>query len=65
MIPDLTGAVWRKANRSGGNGGQCVQVVSGVRAVRDSKNVNGGVLRLEEAAAAAFMTAVKAGKFDA
>ncbi|GAB2818684.1 DUF397 domain-containing protein [Lentzea nigeriaca] len=65
MIPDLTGAVWRKASRSGGNGGQCVEVVSGVRAVRDSKNPDGGVLMLEGGAAVAFMTAVKAGQFDA
>jgi hypothetical protein len=42
-----------------------VEVVSGVRAVRDSKNPDGGVLLLKGAAAAAFITAVKAGEFDA
>lgn len=65
MTPDLSGAAWRKSSRSGVEGGNCVEVVPGVRAVRDSKNPDGGVLRLKEGAAAAFMTAVKAGKFEA
>lgn len=64
-MTDLSRVTWRKSSRSGGNNGQCVEVVSGVRAVRDSKNPNGGVLPLKGVAAAAFMTAVKAGKFDA
>lgn len=65
MPPDLSDAVWRKSSRSGGEGGNCVEVVSGVRAVRDSKNPDGGVLLLQGVAAVAFMTAVKAGQFDA
>ncbi|SES20701.1 DUF397 domain-containing protein [Lentzea albida] len=65
MTPDLAGAAWRKSSRSGVEGGNCVEVVAGVRAVRDSKNPAAGALRLGEGAAAAFMTAVKAGTFDA
>ncbi|WP_319463798.1 DUF397 domain-containing protein [Micromonospora sp. RTP1Z1] len=40
-MTDLTGAVWRKSSRSGGNGGNCVEVASnipGIVAVRDSKD---------------------------
>ena len=62
---NLEGARWRKTSYSGGSSGNCVEVVSGVRAVRDSKNLGGGVLVLGESAAAAFVAAVKAGKLDA
>ncbi|GAA3738989.1 hypothetical protein GCM10022225_22520 [Plantactinospora mayteni] len=44
---DLTGALWRKSTRSGGNGGACVEVadnLSEVVAVRDSKDPTGPVL---------------------
>jgi hypothetical protein len=46
MAPDLNNARWRKSSRSGGNGGECVEValVDGVIAVRDSKNPTGPVL---------------------
>lgn len=58
------GAVrWRKSTRSSDNG-QCVEVGHGV-GIRDSKNPDGGVLPLTGGAATAFVTAVKAGKFDA
>jgi hypothetical protein len=42
---DLTGAVWRKSNKSANNGG-CVEVadLGEAVAVRDSKNPDGGVL---------------------
>ncbi|MFF0365779.1 DUF397 domain-containing protein [Micromonospora sp. NPDC005087] len=46
-MTDLTGAVWRKSTRSGGNGGNCVEVatnIPGVVAVRDSKDVTGPLL---------------------
>ena len=38
--PDFTHAVWRKSSRSGGNGGQCVEVtvVGTAVGVRDSKD---------------------------
>jgi uncharacterized protein DUF397 len=41
---DLTRAKWRKSIRSGGNGGDCVEVarnLPGVVAVRDSKDPHG------------------------
>jgi Domain of unknown function (DUF397) len=44
---DLSRAVWQKSSRSGGNGGQCVEVarnLPGIVAVRDSKDPDGGVL---------------------
>jgi hypothetical protein len=44
---DLSRADWRKASYSGNNGGACVEVarnLSGIVAVRDSKNPDGGVL---------------------
>lgn len=54
---------WRKSSRSGGNNGQCVEVVSGVRAVRDSKN-QAVSFAVGVEAAEAFMASVKAGDFD-
>ncbi|MER5457652.1 DUF397 domain-containing protein [Micromonospora sp. NPDC002389] len=44
---ELTGARWRKSTRSNGQGGACVEVadnLSGVVAVRDSKDPAGPVL---------------------
>nr|WP_143194460.1 DUF397 domain-containing protein [Micromonospora sp. CB01531] len=44
---DLAGAVWRKSNRSGGNGGNCVEVATNlpdIVAVRDSKDPAGTAL---------------------
>lgn len=44
---ELTGARWRKSSRSNGSGGNCVEVaenLSGVVAVRDSKDPAGPVL---------------------
>jgi len=50
---DLSNATWRKAIRSGENGGNCVEladVAGAVVAVRDSKDPNGPVLLLTRAA---------------
>jgi hypothetical protein len=44
---DLTRAEWRKSTKSGGNGGNCVEVAHNlpqVVALRDSKNPHGPVL---------------------
>ena len=44
---DMTGARWRKSTKSGGNGGDCVEVADnlpGVVLVRDTKDRDGGTL---------------------
>lgn len=48
MTPDLAAATWRKASRSGGEGGNCVELaqVNNTGAVRDSKSPTGGILRV-------------------
>ncbi len=59
---DLTGAVWRKASRSGNNGGNCVEVADnlpGVIAVRDSKDPDGPVLRFSGSDWAAFVAGIR------
>ena len=60
--PDLTAAVWVKSTRSGGNGGQCVEVarnLPGIVAVRDSKDPNGPALVVAPEAFAAFTRVAK------
>jgi hypothetical protein len=62
-MTELTGAQWRKASRSNGQG-QCVEVASNltqVVAVRDSKDPEGPVLVVDPAAFVAFTRSVKAG----
>jgi hypothetical protein len=63
---DLSRANWRKARRSAHNGG-CVEVAANlpeVVAVRDSKRPEGGAHVVERAVFAAFLTDVKAGRYD-
>ena len=63
----LSGAVWRKASRSNGNGGNnCVEVAfldQGV-AVRDSKDRSGPALMFTTAEWSAFVDSTKDGEFD-
>jgi len=64
---DLGGAHWRKSTRSGGDGGNCVEVATnlkGVVAVRDTKDKRGGTLLFTPAEWAAFIDGVKSGEFD-
>jgi Domain of unknown function (DUF397) len=64
---DLIGARWRKSTKSGGNGGDCVEVAAnlpGIVAVRDSKNRAGGTLVFTSSAWTAFLDGVRAGDFD-
>jgi hypothetical protein len=64
---DLSRAVWRKSSRSGGNGGNCVEVarnLPGVVAVRDSKDPDGPVLTFTAAEWEAFTAGVRDGEFD-
>ncbi|HEY3733353.1 MAG TPA: DUF397 domain-containing protein [Streptosporangiaceae bacterium] len=60
---DLSGANWRKASYSTGNGGNCVEVarnLPGIVAVRDSKDPDGPALVLTPADWRAFTDSVKA-----
>lgn len=65
MTPNL-GKTWRKSSYSGGTGGDCVELARGCSRMklRDSKSPNGGTLSVADAAAASWLTAVKAGRFD-
>ena len=58
---------WRKSSYSGNQGGNCVevaQVADGGRAVRDSKDPQGGVLVFTVSEWAAFLDGAKTGEFD-
>ncbi|MER6815432.1 DUF397 domain-containing protein [Spirillospora sp. NPDC000708] len=58
---DLTTATWRKSSRSGGTGGECVEVadLAGVVAVRDSKDPDGPKLVVRRDEFATLMAALK------
>jgi len=63
---DLSRAVWYKSTRSGGNGGQCVEVagLSGVVAVRDSKDPDGPKLVFAAGEWRRFIRTIKTGAHD-
>ncbi|MFF5078653.1 DUF397 domain-containing protein [Actinoplanes sp. NPDC000266] len=66
-MTDLTGAVWHKSTRSGGNGGDCVEVavnLPGIVAVRDTKDREGAALIFTDAEWVAFLAGVRDGEFD-
>ncbi|MFV2100131.1 DUF397 domain-containing protein [Micromonospora sp. LOL_024] len=57
-MTDLAGAFWRKSTRSGGSGGDCVEVADNlpdVVAVRDSKDPHGPALAFTPARWSAFL----------
>ncbi|SCL41673.1 protein of unknown function [Micromonospora pallida] len=57
-MTELAGAVWRKSTRSGGSGGDCVEVADnlpGVVAVRDSKDPHGPALAFATGSWSAFV----------
>lgn len=66
MTPNLSQAVWYKSSRSGGNGGNCVEVANldEAVAVRDSKNPDNGVLVFAKSDWTAFVSAVRSGEYD-
>jgi hypothetical protein len=53
-MTDQTNILWRKSSRSGGNGGQCVEIRVDLAAVRDSKNQDGPELRVDARTLVAF-----------
>lgn len=57
---------WRRSSRSGGQGGNCVEVaaLAPVVAVRDSKDPDGPRLAFDAAAWRAFADRVKASEVD-
>lgn len=58
---DLNAARWRRSTRSGPDGGNCVEVadnLSGVVAVRDSKDPSGPALTFRPDAWRAFVSGV-------
>ncbi|TDE37252.1 DUF397 domain-containing protein [Actinomadura sp. 6K520] len=59
-------AAWRKSSYSQPTQSDCVEVaqVGPVKAVRDSKNPDGGVLTLERDAWAAMLVEIKRGAYD-
>lgn len=60
--PDLSYASWRKSSRSSGTGQNCVEVatnLSGIVAIRDSKDPDGPNLVASPAAWRAFLTALR------
>jgi hypothetical protein len=61
---DLARATWRKSSYSNG-GGNCVEVAdlsNGTRALRDSKNPDGGVLVFDSRAWTTLVAKVKSGQ---
>ncbi|MEV7026862.1 DUF397 domain-containing protein [Kitasatospora sp. NPDC093558] len=64
---DLSSARWVKSSHST-DGGQCIEVApgfTGVMPVRDSKDPSGPALIFPTAAWQSFITAIRAGEFDA
>jgi Domain of unknown function (DUF397) len=64
---DPSTAQWRKSSYSGNQGGNCVEITNlpdGGRAVRDSKDPEGGVLLFTVSEWAAFLDGAKSGEFD-
>ncbi|MFG1841880.1 DUF397 domain-containing protein [Micromonospora sp. NPDC049175] len=66
-MTDLSGATWRKSTRSGGSGGNCVEVADnlpGVVGVRDSKDPTGPALAFAPATWAAFVGGIRAQRWS-
>lgn len=60
------GTRWRKSTYSGTQGGNCVELARDEQGLlaRDSKAPLSGMLSFAAVSATAFLTAVKAGRFD-
>jgi len=62
--PDLSHAIWRKSSYSSSTGQNCVEVatnLSGMVAIRDSKNPDGPRLLIPDAEWRAFVRGLNAG----
>lgn len=66
QTPDASRATWRKSTRSNGAGGNCVEVADLTANVgmRDSKAPDAGHLTFDLDTWAAFVTDVKADRYD-
>jgi hypothetical protein len=62
----MEGLKWRKASRSGANGGDCVEVARGTAqiAARDSKDPGGEILWFSSGEWQRFIARVRAGELD-
>jgi len=60
--------IWRKASKSGNNGGNCVEIgttpAGSIAAIRDSKSPERGHLTVSTGAFAAFIADVKRSHLD-
>jgi hypothetical protein len=66
-MTDLSGADWRKASKSTGSNGGCVEIaanLSRVTAIRDSVRPGDGAHIVTPEAFAAFLRDVKTGRYD-
>lgn len=66
-MTDLSGAQWRKATKSTGSNGGCVEVamdLPAVTAIRDSTRPASGAHVVDRAAFAMFLADVKSGHYD-
>jgi hypothetical protein len=66
-MTDLSQANWRKASRSNGANTGCVEIAANlpdVAAVRDSKRPDDGAHVVSRTAFGAFLSDVKAGRYD-
>lgn len=66
-MTDLSRAEWRKAAKSTGSNGGCVEVamnLSTVTAIRDSTRPSNGAHVIDRTAFAAFLADVKSGRYD-
>jgi hypothetical protein len=66
-MTDLSGAAWRKAAKSTGSNGGCVEIamnLAAVTAIRDSTRPASGAHVVDRVAFAAFLADVKSGRYD-
>ncbi|MER7077618.1 protein of unknown function [Saccharopolyspora kobensis] len=62
----MNSMIWRKSSRSGSGASNCVELAIGEAAtyIRDTKDRDGGTLRVKHPSWTAFLATVKAGRLD-